>query len=328
MAGHWVQDPTEFRGHDWLQHYSEAVTAVHRAVNPSVETWQGGPQWGPYRYLCSARLNGTDLPRVKTLASWHWSEGGALMRAVEPNLMAKLIRRAPVRFLGDSLMGEMFSSMIGLLGRHVVAAGARTNNGSIVVPLRDGGSIRYDPMHRLVHAKGTRVVMEAADDYPILVLDSTMPLATNKCATESDLGEVISQHFHGSLVFYVAANPTHPDCAGRGFESFHTQPTGAKPSVANMTRTQLFDYHRWCWNKISDNTESDVRSLRAHLGDRLVVLNMTDATDQRPDSHSIRIPGGRCCDCMHHCLPGGPIETWNDALFGALTSHSASRVHT
>ena len=48
----------------------------------------------------------------------------------------------------------------------------------------------------------------------------------------------------------------------------------------------------------------------------------------RPDGHSLYIPTGEWNlprgfeDCLHYCLPGGPIETWADALVEALMPSS------
>ena len=110
--------------------------------------------------------------------------------------------------------------------------------------------------------------------------------------------------------------------------SIYPEPTSAKPSISLLNDSLLIDYRRWCWGQILESAQHDIRSLRAHVGGRLVVLDMWDATAQRPDSHSIKIPSGsrsRCCDCMHHCLPGGPMETWNDGLFAAMRDEERGR---
>ena len=331
-SGHWVYDPSDFRGVNWLEHYSSNILEMYRrtkvTVDPSIT--QGltkSNQWGPYRYLCSARLGGADLPRAKRLAQWRWAHGDSLMQPLDPEKMATIIRRTPMRFVGDSLMQEMFSSMVGLMRQHVMVDRAWAANGTMVVPLRGGGSIRYESKQQVVKASGaTRTHVPEAPDYPILVLDSTMPVAQNNCSAKSDLGRAVSKLFRGLLVVYVAMDPTHPACSTKNMQSAYDRPTTTKPSIANFSKSQLYDYKRWCWNKIPEHTHNDIQSLCAHLGDKVVVINMTDVTGQRPDSHSIKIPYGgsasRCCDCMHHCLPGGPIETWNDALYAVTLNAS------
>lgn len=335
--GNWVYDPSDFRGANWLEHYSSNILEMYsrRVIaegNPLIIQGinkSGG--WGAHRYLCSARLGGADLPRAKRLAQWRWAHGDSLMQPLDPEKMATIIRRTPVRFVGDSLMEEMFASMVGLLRDHVMVERTWAANDTMVVPLRGGGSMRYE--RRQPGATHTHIPEDP--DHPILVLDSTMPVAENKCAAGSDLGRAVSKHFRGHLVVYVAMDPTHPACS-KSEQSNYDAPTMTKPSLANLSAGQLHDYHRWCWEKIPEHTDSDIQSLHEHLGDKLVVLNMTDLTGKRPDSHSIKIPAvlvgsaSRCCDCMHYCLPGGPIEAWNDALYNALhaVAHNASWPHS
>ncbi|GJN22142.1 hypothetical protein PR202_gb09681 [Eleusine coracana subsp. coracana] len=62
-------------------------------------------------------------------------------------------------------------------------------------------------------------------------------------------------------------------------------------------------------------------------GAELLVLDITDAMDLRPDGHPSRYghpPGGSVegtfvVDCLHWCLPG-PIDLWNELLFQMLAA--------
>ena len=343
-SGHWVYDPSNFRGGNWLEHYSSNILEVYSKISDAslththslsltknLATNISHPEnsWGPYRYLCSARLGGTDLPRATEGAKWRWAQGDTLMQVLDREKMATIIRDTPIRFVGDSLIQEMFSSMVGLLGQDIMVEGTWAANGTIVVPLRRGGRIRYERIKQVVEHMVTHTDIPDAPDYPVLVLDSTMPRGETGCNATSDLGRAVSKLSRGVLVVYVAFDPTHPACSHGSMQSAYSQPTRTKPAIATFSITQLYDYNRWCWGKIPEHTYNDIQTMRPSLGNRLVVLNLTDATGQRPDSHSVKIPTSpqtsRCCDCMHHCLPGGPIETWNDALFAALTQRAAGK---
>jgi len=312
----WVYDNSSFRGLNWIKIFSSNVERLH---NLNVY------KQDPYRYLCSSRFNGIDATRTKHLSNWRWFDGKRLVPALDSDTMAKIIQSTSLRFVGDSLMGEMFSSLVGLLANKVDferSLFTKDKDGMLVF-LHNGGSLSYDK--RKINIEDNFKQTTLSNSY-VLVLDSTMPLKVNNCnSSNRDIGKVVSQNYHGRHVIYIAMDPTHPSCANYKYnrmKSAYSQP-GEPLKISSMKTNQLYDYRRWCWNKIVDQTHYDIDSLHQWIGrERLIILNMSELTRQRRDSHSIRIPIAngkfRCCDCMHHCIPGGPIETWNDALYHAL----------
>lgn len=218
-------------------------------------------------------------------------------------------------------MGEMFSSLVGLLANQVdFKRSLDLKDDGLLVFLNNGGSLRFDRRKRNITQNFNSATISNSS---VLVLDSTMPLQVNRCnPSNRDIGKVVSQNYYGKYVIYVAMNPTHPSCSNHEMVSAYSQPDEPR-KISSMQKKELYDHNRWCWDKIASQTRHDIDSLSQWIdGKRLIILNMTELTRQRPDSHSIRIPMPlgkfRCCDCMHHCIPGGPVETWNDALYHIL----------
>ena len=314
--------------------FSSNVDRLHNSLNNNLS------KRASYRYLCSSRFNGIDATRATHLSNWRWFDGKRLIPPLDSDTMAKIIRNTPLRFVGDSLMGEMFSSLVGLLANQVnFKRSLVLEDNGLLVFLNNGGSLRYDRRKTNItknfkptttkDALKNKVFSASMSNSSVLVLDSTMPLKVNHCnPTNRDIGKVVSQHYHGRHVIYVAMDPTHPSCSRtkkHKMVSAYSQP-GEPRKISSMQTKELYDYNRWCWDKIEWQTRHDIDSLYQWIDrKRLIILNMTKLTRQRPDSHSIRIPMPlgkfRCCDCMHHCIPGGPVETWNDALYRVLTTH-------
>ena len=311
MTARWVYDNSSFRGLHWIETFSSNVDRLHNLNKKSSSS---------YRYLCSRRFNGIDATRSAHLSNWRWFDGKRFIPPLDSDAMAKLIRKNSLRFVGDSLMGEMFSSLVGLLASQVdFKRSLDLNEDGLLVFLKNGGSLRYD-------VRKTNIVQHFESNVSnssVLVLDSTMPLKINHCdPTNRDIGKIVSQKYHGKYVIYVAMNPTHPSCSNHKMVSAYSKPSEPR-KISSMQKNELYDYNRWCWDKIASQTRHDIDSLSQWIDrKRLIILNMTELTRQRPDSHSIRIPMPlgkfRCCDCMHHCIPGGPVETWNDALYHVL----------
>ena len=49
---------------------------------------------------------------------------------------------------------------------------------------------------------------------------------------------------------------------------------------------------------------------------RLEIMDITDLSIQRRESHPVEIYG--YTDCLHFCLPGGPVDAWNKILYNLL----------
>ena len=100
------------------RYYSATQWTLDNYTSVIKKTGVGGPNgfWGAPQYLCSGRLQGKDLPRVRKLVAWRWKTGdGELVPPIEPPVLASIAARHPIALLGDSLNHELFTSLVGLL---------------------------------------------------------------------------------------------------------------------------------------------------------------------------------------------------------------------
>lgn len=160
------------------------------------------------------------------------------------------------------------------------------------------------------------------------------------------VGRVLRQHFAGSAVVYVAWAGGHPGCDAASAPYRDRNDSSAINSGRSFERS---------WLNFPRLNSQLVQGLQDGLNENdpslpparfcFKVLDVQALTMLRPDAHSVeflrkrrtgqqlknqssmcapREHGHKCTskDCLHYCLPGGPIETWNDELYRLLMDSS------
>ena len=364
--GEWVAADVDFRGPGWIDNYTSVIK----------KTGVGGPNgfWGAPQYLCSGRLQGKDLPRVRKLVAWRWKTGdGELVPPIEPPVLASIAARHPIALLGDSLNHQLFTSLVGLLASqkprvqsgkapHLIFPSDANRNATVSdfemeVALENGGRLSqldyalmkinetagknnltapFGPTH--VTAMHEMLAHAANSGFRVLVMSSLMMRSTTHCVREgtnvsqatltSDkaMAAAVGGHFRSAaptfdLLVYIIFDPSHPVC------QTYTRPTSERPDVNAMPWDWLKQYRQWCWGQVKQRSEHLAHALHAHVPrERFALIDARRLTGTRPEAHSIRLMSGVMkplerpgfYDCMHYCLPGGPIETWADLLQALL----------
>ena len=356
LGGEWVQTELDFRGPGWIDRYTSAVIQTSVAGN-NYTCWDGP------RYLCSVRLGGIDLPRVRNLSSWRWrTADGELVPPVDPVRLGSLMVQQPVALLGDSLTQELFASLTGLLAKQKPRTHSRARNASLAseayheVLLANGGRLaRLDnTLMRLAEASRfgaeqagslhALLRLSAEKGYRVLVMSALMmrPDASDGCpravpsstlANDEALAATVGAHFRSSgprldLLVFISFDPNHPAC----HQYTDARPAYTRPSLEQMAGEDLIEYTRWCWAHVKERSERLAEAFRRHLApEHFALIDARQLTGTRPEAHAVRIPSPRrpfqrCCDCMHFCLPGGPVETWADLLQAVLLQRFAGQL--
>ena len=361
--GEWVAADVDFRGPDWINQFTSAV------LQTGVAEVKGN--WDAPRYLCSARLNGRDLPRVRKLAAWRWKTAdGELVAPVDPPALASIAARHPVALLGESLNHELFVSLVGLLasqqpratslpagwqatkrdGKPSSNITASVGDLEMEVALGNGGRLAQldatllklnesTSLHSAfgpsqAEAMHSLLARAAKSGFRVLVMSSLMMRSTTNCklegtkvsketlASDGAMAAAIGGFFRSAsptfdLLVYISFDPNHAGCD----RYTEPRPHSLRPSIHELQEKDLFDYKRFCWGQVRERSEHFAHVLHAHLPrERFALIDARRLTDTRPEAHSLRIPSlpDRFSDCMHYCLPGGPIETWADLLQAVL----------
>ena len=175
--------------------------------------------------------------------------------------------------------------------------------------------------------------------------DSRADVEVRRLARE--VGRVLRQHFAGSAVVYVAWAGGHPGCDAA------SAPYQDRNDSSAIDSGRPFGIWR-SWLSFPRLNSLLVQGLQDGLNENdlslpparfcFKVLDVQALTMLRPDAHSVEFlrkrrqlknqssrsmcaprEDGRTCtstDCLHYCLPGGPIETWNDELYRLLMDSS------
>ena len=363
--GEWVAADVDFRGPGWIDNYTSVIK----------KTGVGGPNgfWGAPQYLCSGRLQGKDLPRVRKLVAWRWKTGdGELVPPIKPPVLASIAARHPIALLGDSLNHELFTSLVGLLASqkprvqsgkapHLIFPSDANRNATVSdfemeVALENGGRLSQldyalmkinetagknnltAPFGPTEGAGMQEMLAHAANSgFRVLVMSSLMMRSTTHCvregtnvsqatlASDKAMAAAVGGHFRSAaptfdLLVYIIFDPSHPVC------HTYTRPTSERPDVNAMPWDWLKQYRQWCWGQVKQRSEHLAHALHAHVPrERFALIDARRLTGTRPEAHSIRLMSGAMrplerpgSDCMHFCLPGGPIETWADLLQALL----------
>ena len=359
----WQHVSLDFRGVNWISHYTEAVVKLTTA---NKRLYLSKSVWPTYRYLCTVRpsfLGGEiDLERVKRLASWRWKNvDGSFLPRFEPSGFASIVQRYPITIAGDSVAIEFFSALGGLLHSELLEPlpsderfNASLQQADVLLQpraelvLRNGGRVemfghKFPKQHTTDRdLTGRWLSSSAARGYQILVLltDSVVACADQdskeqQLRFEKQFTASLARNFWGRLVVWISTHVGHSRCEVYTRPLTEPNATGCS-SKHRWCEPIMRDYRRYCWGEIPAFDARMVHLLRSAFGPRFLHVDARHASVLRADAHAVRLPKTidqqqeHKFDCLHWCLPGGPIETWADMLYSTLAqkfSHSTGLVH-
>ena len=213
---------------------------------------------GKYDYRLCFRQSVHELTRTQAALSWSWQPHACHMVPVDGNGFDSWLGRRTILLLGDSIMGQLFYSLVFLLGRAVAhirhfvlsgglrqaaantstrnvcesGAGSEADGQAVEVTLQQGGRILFVSSHfslvqQMQRANRTSWASYAREaDFVLLnmghhfrQIDSTFASYSSVVrATESSLSSVLSPQAH---LAFLTTNVGHPGCAtaARPFDS-------------------------------------------------------------------------------------------------------------
>jgi len=288
--------------------------------------------------------------RLRTISS-----ALAPLEPLEPAAFAQIVRaRSLIHFLGDSHVDQMAVSLVGLLAPELpLGTFAELTKGGIqaswLVSLSRGGQLRYDSLWRqgrieevlrdtrlaLNHSRHPTRTDDAARA-PVVVLSnpargSLVQLSScHQASTNAELdaarsfAEVVRAGTGRQPVVFISRFSGHPGCVSTRGEPRYTQPLHSNVSSQQIIEAAGASATDFCWDKNALVNCMLVSALSMSLGARFHWIDAERLTQLRPDGHSQLIPphdarqAPGCCDCGHYCVPGGPVETYNDLLHRLL----------
>ena len=130
----------------------------------------------------------------------------------------------------------------------------------------------------------------------IMVLHTGIHGHVHRDAVEHILA-YLSKHFQGRVIYRTGV-PGGEDCLAATAESKRSGPSIGPYAF------RWGDFAQW------DNLW--IQSARSIGGFHLEILDITDLSVQRRDAHPTEAYGH--VDCLHYCLPAGPVDVWNRIL--------------
>lgn len=226
---------------------------------------------------------------------------------------------------------------------------------SWIVSLARGGRLRYDSLWREGRIEETLSAARLALNHsrhptrnkdaprrrivgsePVVVLSNpgrgslVQLVACHRASANAELdaarsfAEVVRAGTGGQPVVFISRFPGHPGCVSTRGQPRYTRPLHSNASSQQSLEAVSTADKGFCWDKNALVNCMLVSALSTSLGERFHWIDAERLTQLRADGHSQLIPphdarqAPRCCDCGHYCVPGGPVETYNDLLHRLL----------
>ena len=266
------------------------------------------------------------LERSRRIATWSWSSA---LRAcarqhdvLSSAARALQSRRLRLVLVGDSMTELMFISLECLLGRHVSTQESTALELQLGKDLPTAASVKGFAFHG-----GGSVVYVRQDDF-----ESGAPVQVPASVFQSELVRTADilvlntgNHFRGSLDEYgamalriarlVAKQAAATSIIYRSSVPGHSGCENATRPLKHADRRRAAAFN-WATFRAQDDSW---RTAFATLPpSRFRFFDVTYASSLRPDAHAAaRAPSG-VMDCLHFCLPGGPVDEWTRHLLAGL----------
>uniref|UniRef100_M8B7G4 Uncharacterized protein n=1 Tax=Aegilops tauschii TaxID=37682 RepID=M8B7G4_AEGTA len=213
---------------------------------------------------------------------WRWRPDGCELPRFDAARFLEAMRGKSMAFVGDSLARNHFKSLLCLLSR-------------VAQPVEVGGESEIDPTGRAVRRD------TAATTSP--------PPSSGRPSCEGFRGKAVLRtvtpaHFEGGE-WNTGGDCVRPHPYRRGDRAL-----GAFEAEYRSAQVEALR-----------ETKAAATTRRNGAEAELVLMDITEAMDLRPDGHPSRYghrPGGSVegsfvVDCLHWCLPG-PIDLWSELL--------------